>query len=59
VYTTLKFLALKGVPYIYIYIYIYDIRRLRVKAGSMTIHAEVHKLINSIWYKEELPEQEA
>jgi hypothetical protein len=28
-----------------------------IKAGSRTIHAEVHKLINSIWYKEELPDQ--
>jgi hypothetical protein len=27
------------------------------KAGGMTIHSEVHKLINSVWNKEELPEQ--
>ena len=28
-----------------------------VKAGGMTICSESHKLINSIWNKEELPKQ--
>jgi hypothetical protein len=28
-----------------------------VKAGGRTICSEIHKLINSIWNKEELPEQ--
>jgi hypothetical protein len=28
-----------------------------IKAGGTTIHSEIHKLINSIWNKEELPEQ--
>jgi hypothetical protein len=28
-----------------------------IKAGSRTIHYEIHKLINSIWNKEELPEE--
>jgi hypothetical protein len=28
-----------------------------IKAGGRTIHSEIHKLINSIWNKEELPEQ--
>jgi hypothetical protein len=28
-----------------------------IKAGGRTIHSEHHKLINSIWKKEELPEQ--
>jgi len=28
-----------------------------IKAGSKTIHCEIHKLINSIWNKEELPEE--
>ena len=28
-----------------------------IKAGSSTICSEIHKLINSIWNKEELPEQ--
>ena len=27
-----------------------------IKAWGMTIHSEIHKLINSIWNKEELPE---
>jgi hypothetical protein len=27
-----------------------------IKAGSRTIHSEIHKLINSVWIKEELPE---
>jgi hypothetical protein len=26
-----------------------------IKAGGRTIHSEIHKLINSIWNKEELP----
>ena len=30
---------------------------LRVKAGGRTIRSEIHKLINSIWNKEELPEE--
>jgi hypothetical protein len=28
-----------------------------IKAGDKTIRSETHKLINSIWNKEELPEQ--
>jgi hypothetical protein len=28
-----------------------------IKAGCRTIRSEIHKLINSIWNKEELPEQ--
>jgi len=28
-----------------------------MKAGGRTIRSEIHKLINSIWYKEELPEE--
>jgi len=28
-----------------------------IKAGGRTIHFEIHKLINSIWNKEELPKQ--
>jgi hypothetical protein len=28
-----------------------------IKAGGTTIRSEIHKLINSIWNKEELPEQ--
>jgi hypothetical protein len=28
-----------------------------IKAGGRTIRSEIHKLINSIWNKEELPEQ--
>jgi len=28
-----------------------------IKAGGRTIHSEIHKLINSIWNKEELLEQ--
>jgi hypothetical protein len=28
-----------------------------IKAGSRTIRSEIHKLINSIWNKEELPKQ--
>jgi hypothetical protein len=27
------------------------------EAGGRTMSPDVHKLINSIWYKEELPEQ--
>ena len=27
------------------------------KAGGRTIHSEIHKLINSIWNKEELTEE--
>jgi hypothetical protein len=27
-----------------------------IKAGDKTIHSEIHKLINSKWNKEELPE---
>jgi hypothetical protein len=27
------------------------------KVGGKTIHSEIHKLINSIWNKEELPEE--
>ena len=28
-----------------------------IKAGGRTFHSEIHKLINSIWNKEELPVQ--
>jgi len=28
-----------------------------IKAGGRTIHSEIHKLIISIWNKEELPEE--
>jgi hypothetical protein len=28
-----------------------------IKAGGRTILSEIHKLINSIWNKEELPER--
>jgi mannosyltransferase OCH1-like enzyme len=28
-----------------------------IKAGSKTFRSEIHKLINFIWNKEELPEQ--
>jgi hypothetical protein len=28
-----------------------------IKAGRRTIRSEIHKLINSVWNKEELPEQ--
>jgi len=28
-----------------------------ITAGGRTIHSEIHKLINSIWSKEELPEE--
>jgi hypothetical protein len=28
-----------------------------IKAGGRTIRSQIHKLINSIWNKEELPEQ--
>ena len=28
-----------------------------IKAGSRTIHYKIHKLINSIWNKEELPKE--
>jgi hypothetical protein len=28
-----------------------------IKAGSRTIRSEIHELINSIWNKEELPEE--
>jgi hypothetical protein len=28
-----------------------------IKAGCGTIHSEIHRLINSIWNKEELPKQ--
>jgi hypothetical protein len=36
---------------------IYQIPAELIKAGDRTIHSEIHKLINSIWNKEELPEQ--
>jgi len=36
---------------------IYQITAEVFKAGGRTIHSEFHKLINSIWNKEELPEQ--
>ena len=28
-----------------------------IKAGGRAIHSEIHKLLNSIWNKEELPEE--
>jgi hypothetical protein len=28
-----------------------------IQAGGNTLHSEIHKLINCIWNKEELPEQ--
>ena len=28
-----------------------------IKVGGRTIHFEIHKLTNSVWYKEKLPEQ--
>jgi len=28
-----------------------------IKAGSRTVHYEIHKLIISVWNKEELPEE--
>jgi hypothetical protein len=34
-----------------------DPSRTDYKAGNTTIHSEIHKLINSIWNKEELPEE--
>jgi mannosyltransferase OCH1-like enzyme len=34
-----------------------SIRAELIKAGGRTFHSEIHKLINSIWNKEELPEQ--
>ena len=36
---------------------IYPIRAEMIKVGGTTINSEIHKLINSIWNKEELPEQ--
>ena len=29
----------------------------RIKAGGRTIRSEIHKLINSVWNREELPEE--
>jgi hypothetical protein len=28
-----------------------------IKAGGTTLHDEIHTLINSVWNKEELPEE--
>jgi hypothetical protein len=28
-----------------------------IQAGGKTLHSQIHKLIHSIWNKEELPEQ--
>ena len=28
-----------------------------IKAGGRTIHSEIHKLTNSVWNKEEFPEE--
>jgi hypothetical protein len=28
-----------------------------IQAGSNTVHSEIHKLINSVWNKKELPKQ--
>ena len=36
---------------------IYQIPGKLVKAGGRTILSEIHKLINSVWNKEELPEE--
>jgi hypothetical protein len=33
------------------------IRRLKVKAGGTTIRYEIHKLIISLWNKEEFPDE--
>jgi len=29
----------------------------QIEAGGNTLHSEIHKCINSIWYKKELPQQ--
>jgi len=36
---------------------IYQMSAELIKAGSRTIRSEIHKFINSIWNKEELPEE--
>jgi hypothetical protein len=36
---------------------IYQIPTELIKAGGRTIRSEIHKLTNSVWNKEELPEQ--
>ena len=36
---------------------IYQITAELIKAGGRTIHSEIHKLINPIWNKVELPEE--
>jgi hypothetical protein len=35
----------------------YQIPAELIQAGGETLRSEIHKLINSIWNKEELPEQ--
>jgi hypothetical protein len=29
----------------------------QIQAGGSTLHSEIYRLINSIWHKEELPQQ--
>jgi predicted nucleic acid-binding protein len=36
---------------------IYQIPAKLIQAGGKTLHSEIHELINSIWSKEELPDQ--
>ena len=36
---------------------ILHVSRIRVKACGKKTHFEIHKLINSVWNKEELPEE--
>ena len=36
---------------------IYQIQAELIRAGGRTIRSEIHKLTNSIWNKEELPEE--
>jgi len=36
---------------------LYQIPAKLIKAGCRTIHCEIHKLIYSIWNKDELPEE--
>jgi hypothetical protein len=33
-----------------------EIATVLIQAGGKTLHSEIHKLINSIWGKEKLPE---
>jgi len=36
---------------------IYQIAAELIKAADRTIHSEIHTFINSVWNKEELPEE--